>query len=81
MELTAKNISEVILKYLDSECGYTPPENQEFESLSIEMDAGLDSLDRVELVMYLEDELDVKLDDETVDSWNTFGDVIRSIAD
>lgn len=35
-----------------------------------------DSLDMVEMVMALEDELDVEIPDETAGSWKTVGDVV-----
>lgn len=40
---------------------------------------GLDSLDRVELAMELEDEFAIEIDDDTVASWKTAGDVINAV--
>lgn len=42
-------------------------------------DLGMDSLDRVELVMGLEDEFELEIQDEECASWKTVGDVIKFI--
>jgi acyl carrier protein len=44
-------------------------------------DLSLDSLDIVELAMAIEEEMldGEEMDDETVDNWRTFEDVVRSV--
>ncbi len=42
-------------------------------------DLGADSLDIVDLVMSLEDEFDVEIPDEVIESMRTVGDVVRFI--
>jgi acyl carrier protein len=42
----------------------------------IEEDLGADSLDRVELVMVIEDGFDMEIADEDSEQWKTFGDVV-----
>lgn len=42
-------------------------------------DLALDSLDRVDLSLTLEREFDIKLDDEDTASWQTVGDVVKTI--
>ena len=48
------------------------------ESLIIE-DLGADSLDIVDLVMSLEDELDTEIPDEAIEGINTVGDIVHYI--
>lgn len=42
-------------------------------------DLALDSLDRVDLSLTLEQEFDIKLDDEDTASWQTVGDVVKTV--
>ncbi|MDP4152950.1 MAG: acyl carrier protein [Bacillota bacterium] len=42
-------------------------------------DLGADSLDLVELVMAIEEEFDIQVDDEDVDSMSTIGDAVEYI--
>lgn len=44
-------------------------------------DIGADSLDLVELVMALEQEFDIEIDDDDVESIKTVGDAVRYIKD
>lgn len=44
-------------------------------------DLGADSLDLVELVMALEQEFDVEIDDDEVESIKTVGDAVRYLKD
>ncbi len=46
---------------------------------SITEDLGADSLDIVDLVMSLEDEFDIEVPDEEVESIKTVGDIVRYI--
>ena len=46
---------------------------------SITEDLGADSLDLVDLVMSLEDEFDIEVPDEEVESIKTVGDIVRYI--
>ena len=49
------------------------------EDSKIEEDLLMDSLDVVTLVQDIEDEFGVKVPDEIVERWRTFGDIIASI--
>lgn len=42
-------------------------------------DLGADELDRIELVLALEEELDVEIDDEAADRWETVGDAVKAL--
>lgn len=44
-------------------------------------DFGADSLDLVDLVMALEDEFEVEVPDDAIESFHTVGDVVRFIED
>ena len=44
-------------------------------------DLGADSLDVVELIMSIEDEFDVEISDEAVESFTTVEDIVQYIAD
>jgi acyl carrier protein len=50
-------------------------------SSSIADDLGADSLDLVDLVMTLEEEFDVEIPDDAIESIKTVGDVVRYIED
>jgi len=42
-------------------------------------DLGIDSLDAVELIMELEDEFDVKIEDEEAQAFVTIADIIKTL--
>ena len=44
-------------------------------------DFGADSLDLVDLVMALEDEFEVEVPDDAIESFHTVGDVVRFVED
>ena len=48
---------------------------------SIQNDLGADSLDIVDLVMYLEDEFDCEIPDEEIENIKTVGDIVKYIED
>lgn len=41
-------------------------------------DLALDSLDRVDLAVTLEQEFDIKIDDAALEEWQTVGDVVKT---
>jgi acyl carrier protein len=45
----------------------------------LQEDLGFDELDRVELVMEMEEAFDIRIDDETAASLRTVGDAIRAV--
>ena len=47
------------------------------DDTDLKLDMGLDSLDAIEIVMDLEEEFGFDIDDDVVDGWKTFGDVVR----
>ncbi len=68
-----EKVREMICDQLDLE-----PETVTEESLIIE-DLGADSLDIVDLVMTIEEELGVEVPDEAIEQIRTVGDVVRYI--
>ena len=42
-------------------------------------DLAMDSLDRVDLAVTLEQEFDIKIDDEATDGWRTVADVVKTV--
>lgn len=42
-------------------------------------DLALDSLDRVDLTVTLEQEFDIKIDDAALEGWQTVGDVVKTV--
>lgn len=42
-------------------------------------DLALDSLDRVDLTVTLEQEFDIKIDDAALEEWQTVGDVVKTV--
>lgn len=45
----------------------------------VEGDLDLDSLDRVEAIMVLEEEFSIDISDEDAEKWSTVGDVVNHI--
>ena len=46
---------------------------------SLKDDLGIDSLDAVELIMELEDEFDVKIEDEEAQAFVTIADIVKTL--
>lgn len=46
---------------------------------SLKDDLGIDSLDAVELIMELEDEFDVKIEDEVAQGFVTIADIVKTL--
>ena len=46
------------------------------EEATLKDDLGIDSLDAVELIMELEDEFDVKIEDDEAQAFVTIGDIV-----
>jgi len=42
-------------------------------------DIGMDSLDRIRLATEIEDEFGIEVEDETIMSWETVGDIVRYV--
>lgn len=68
-----EKIQEIIARVLKIE-----PELITLEK-SFEDDLGADSLDRVEIIMQLEDELGVEIPDEVAENIKTVGDALEEI--
>jgi acyl carrier protein len=49
------------------------------ESHALETDLGLDSLDRVEIVMEVEEEFDILVPEEVSDKVRTVGDIVEGV--
>ncbi len=66
-------LTQVIVEYV----GIDP--DKVHESAKLEDDLGLDSLDRVELMMGVEDELNIEVGDDEVRGLTTVGDALNLI--
>ena len=49
------------------------------EDMSFQDDLNADSIELVELIMSIEDELDVQVDDEKIEELKTIGDVLEYV--
>jgi acyl carrier protein len=70
-----EKIREILMEQLDVEESIVTME------ASILEDLGADSLDIVDLVMTLEDEFDMEIPDEEIETIKTVGDIVRFIED
>ncbi len=66
-------IKEILAEQLDAEADTMTMESD------IAADLGADSLDVVELLMSIEDEFDVEIPDEAIESIKTIGDLVKYI--
>lgn len=70
---TFDKIKEMIVDQLDVEA------DEVTLDASIQDDLGADSLDIVDLVMAVEDEFEVKIEDDVVEGMKTVGDIVKFI--
>ena len=70
-----EKIREILMEQLDVE------ESVVTMDASILEDLGADALDIVDLVMTLEDEFDMEIPDEEIETIKTVGDIVRFIED
>ena len=70
---TFDKIKEMIVDQLDVEA------DEVTMDASIQDDLGADSLDIVDLVMSVEDEFEVKIEDDVVEGMKTVGDIVKFI--
>ncbi|MDE5742024.1 MAG: acyl carrier protein [Oscillospiraceae bacterium] len=68
-------VKEIIVEQLDVDA------DKVMTSANIQDDLGADSLDVVDLVMSLEEEFDIEIPDEAVESIKTVGDIVKYIED
>ena len=68
-----EKVKKILVDQLDVDEGAISPES------SIIDDLGADSLDIVDMVMSLEEEFDVEIPDEEIESMKTVGDIIKFI--
>lgn len=66
-------IKEMIVEQLDVEA------DEVTMDANIQEDLGADSLDIVDLVMAVEDEFEIKIEDEAVEGMKTVGDIVNFI--
>jgi acyl carrier protein len=55
----------------------TPKEELDRTKLIWDLDDGIDSLDRIEFVMALEEDFGIEIHDDAIETFNTLGEVIR----
>ncbi len=68
-------VKEIIVEQLDVDA------DKVTTNANIQDDLGADSLDVVDLVMSLEEEFDIEIPDEAVESIKTVGDIVKYIED
>ncbi len=68
-------VKEIIVEQLDVDADKVTTD------ANIQDDLGADSLDVVDLVMSLEEEFDIEIPDEAVESIKTVGDIVKYIED
>lgn len=68
-------VKEIIVEQLDVDA------DKVVTGANIQDDLGADSLDVVDLVMSLEEEFDIEIPDEAVESIKTVGDIVKYIED
>ena len=68
-----EKVRKILVEQLDVDEGAVTPES------SIIDDLGADSLDIVDMVMSLEEEFDVEIPDEEIETMKTVGDIIKFI--
>lgn len=73
--MTFERVKEIIAEQLDVD-----PESVTYESV-ITDDLGADSLDVVDLVMSFEDEFDIEIPEEAIESIHTVSDIVKYIED
>ncbi|MEL6809104.1 MAG: acyl carrier protein [Pseudomonadota bacterium] len=56
------------------------PQSDMKDDLRLVQDLEIDSLDRVELCMAVEEEFGIDIPDEAVEAWQTVGDVFATVA-
>lgn len=71
--MTFDKIKELIVEQLDVE------EDKVAMDTNIQDDLGADSLDIVDLIMAVEDEFEVKIEDDEVENLKTVGDIVNYI--
>lgn len=73
-------LSRVAAILRDDEMGVSPdhPISQETQLMN---DLGFDSLDSVKIAIACEQEFNIHLDDDTIDTWQTVGDIVKSITE
>ena len=71
MKPIIEKINEIAIKYLDKNISN---ENSSFNDLQF------DELDKIELIMRLEEEFDVQITDEELDSFVSVKDVLKFLA-
>ena len=70
---TFDKIKDMIVDQLDVEA------DEVTMDANIQEDMGADSLDIVDLIMAVEDEFEVKIDDDASENINTVGDILKFI--
>ncbi len=70
-------VEERIRKIIVDELGVEPSEVT--ANANLELDLGADSLDIVELTMCIEEEFEIEISDEAMDSIRTFGDAVKLV--
>ena len=71
--MTLEKVKKILVDQLDVEESSITPDS------SIIDDLGADSLDIVDMVMSLEEEFDVEIPDEEIESMKTVGDIVKFI--
>lgn len=70
---TFETVKKIILENLSCD------ESDVTETANLMNDLGADSLDAVELVMALEEEFDIKIEDDSMSSFKTVADIVNFV--
>ena len=74
------NVSEETIKGYIKEYLEWPQDKVLSDDENLIDDLGLDSLDSIELVMFIEEKIGEEINDDSVDNIKTIGDLVKAIA-
>lgn len=77
--LSEAKILEKIIELLMNQFGLPNTVSESITAESTFVDLCLDELDKIELVMGLEEEFDIEIPDEDAEQWETVGDALKCL--
>lgn len=72
------NIEQRVIKVIAEQMGMTNPETIKLDE-TIFGSLGMDSLDAIETVMFIEDEFEIEIADEEAEKLATVGDLVKLV--
>ena len=67
-------VREMVMKVVEDQLG--PFRSEVTDKSSFDKDLGADSLDKVEMIMELEDRFEISVDDDEIEKLQTIGEVV-----